>query len=102
MIALPIMAEMNQSPHDQKNNATANMPDMLNVTSCKQYMMKSGSNTPQYLVTRQDGVNNTIFHLVGTRIPISICLCLSLFPSEDQEFILEMSLFARHENDPFA
>ena len=33
MITLPIMAEISQLPHDQKNNATANMPDMLNVTS---------------------------------------------------------------------
>ena len=31
MITLPIMAEISQLPHDQKNNATTNISDMLNI-----------------------------------------------------------------------
>ena len=54
MIALPIMAEMNQSPHDQKNNATANMPDMLNVTSDEYNNVQASAIIPDLLPQEPD------------------------------------------------
>ena len=54
MIALPIMAEISQLPHDQKNNATANMPDMLNVTSDEYNNVQASAIIPDLLPQEPD------------------------------------------------
>ena len=54
MITLPIMAEISQLPHDQKNNATTNMPDMLNVTSDEYNNVQASAIIPDLLPQEPD------------------------------------------------